>query len=35
MQALTLHPLVPSSVVAKDLLEDLLAANAEYLPQFG
>ena len=34
LQALTLHPLVPSANIAKELLEDLIAQNIEYLPQF-
>ena len=33
-QALLANPLVPSARVAKELLDDLLAANAEFLPQF-
>lgn len=33
-QALLANPLVPSARVAKELLEDLLAANEEYLPRF-
>ncbi len=33
-QALLANPLVPSARVAKALLDDLLAANAEFLPQF-
>ncbi len=32
--ALTMNPFVPSSKVAKALLEDLLEANKPYLPQF-
>ncbi|KIL39156.1 diacetylchitobiose-6-phosphate hydrolase [Gordoniibacillus kamchatkensis] len=34
LQALTLHPLVGSSQVAKQLLDDILASNRDYLPQF-
>jgi 6-phospho-beta-glucosidase len=34
LQALVANPLVPSVGVAKPLLEDLLAAHADYLPQF-
>lgn len=34
LQALTLHPLVPSSSVAGDMLEELIEANLEFLPQF-
>ncbi|MBP2654533.1 MAG: 6-phospho-beta-glucosidase [Firmicutes bacterium] len=33
--ALTNHPLVPSVDVAKQLLNDLIAINREYLPQFA
>jgi 6-phospho-beta-glucosidase len=35
LQALVNHPLVPSVGVAKQLLADLLAINADYLPQFN
>ena len=35
LQALTLHPLVGSSLIAKDLLTELLTANVAYLPQFN
>lgn len=34
LQALTIHPLVGSSIIAKRMLEDILAAHREYLPQF-
>ena len=34
LQALTLHPLVPSSTAAKAMLDELLSANAEFLPRF-
>ena len=34
-QALALHPLVPSSNVAKAMLGELIQANAEFLPQFS
>jgi 6-phospho-beta-glucosidase len=34
LQALTVHPLVPSVSVAKKLLNDILEANRPYLPQF-
>ena len=34
IQALALHPLVPSSTVVPAMLEELLQANKEYLPQF-
>ena len=35
LQALTIHPLVTSSTVAKDMLEELISANSEFLPQFA
>lgn len=35
LQALAAHPLVPSFTVAQRLLDRILEANAEYLPQFG
>jgi 6-phospho-beta-glucosidase len=34
LQALVANPLVPSARVAKTVLDDLLEAHAEYLPQF-
>jgi len=34
LQALTLNPLVPSGKVAKVVLDELLEAHREYLPQF-
>ncbi len=34
LQALTLNPLVPSGKVAKGVLDELLDAHREYLPQF-
>ncbi|MCG0275712.1 MAG: 6-phospho-beta-glucosidase [Thermosediminibacteraceae bacterium] len=34
LQALTIHPLVPSAGIAKKILDDILAENKEYLPQF-
>lgn len=34
LQALTLHPLVPSATAAKAMLDELLSANAEFLPRF-
>jgi 6-phospho-beta-glucosidase len=34
LQALVAHPLVPSFTVAKGLLDRILEAHAEYLPQF-
>lgn len=32
--ALTIHPLVDSATVAKQILDDILAENKEYLPKF-
>ncbi|MFZ4451204.1 6-phospho-beta-glucosidase [Salibacterium aidingense] len=34
LQALTLHPLIPSAEKAKELLEQMLEVNKHYLPQF-
>lgn len=34
LQALTLNPLVPSADAAQKILTDILAENADYLPQF-
>lgn len=34
LQALTIHPLVPSASAAKKILDDILAQNKEFLPQF-
>lgn len=34
LQALTLHPLVPSSAAAEAMLDELISANIEFLPQF-
>ncbi|KPV44483.1 diacetylchitobiose-6-phosphate hydrolase [Alicyclobacillus ferrooxydans] len=34
LEALTVHPLVPSVAAAKQLLHDILAENEAYLPQF-
>lgn len=34
LQALTIHPLVPSLSVAKKILDDILEENREFLPQF-
>ena len=34
LQALTLNPLVPAGKVAKVVLDELLEAHHEYLPQF-
>ena len=32
LQALTIHPLVPSSAIAQKLLDDILRENADLLP---
>jgi 6-phospho-beta-glucosidase len=34
LQALTINPLVPSVTVAKKILDDILAENADFLPRF-
>jgi len=34
LQALTLHPLIPSAERAKEVLAEMLQVNKEYLPQF-
>ena len=34
LQALTIHPLVNSASVARNILDDILAENKAYLPQF-
>jgi 6-phospho-beta-glucosidase len=34
LQAFTLNPLIPSGNIAKDLLNEMLVANKDYLPQF-
>ncbi|WML34841.1 6-phospho-beta-glucosidase [Clostridium sp. OS1-26] len=34
LQALAIHPLVPSSTIAKGLLDDIINENKEYLPQY-
>lgn len=34
LQALTLHPLVGSAKLAKQLLDEIIESNREYLPQF-
>ena len=34
LQALALHPLVPSANIAKAMLEELIQENIEFLPQF-
>jgi len=35
LQALTIHPLVPSSSIAKKILDDIIRENKEYLPQYS
>jgi 6-phospho-beta-glucosidase len=35
LQALTIHPLVPSSSVAMKLLDDIIKENKAYLPEFA
>lgn len=34
LQALTIHPLVPSATIAKQILEDIIKENKDYLPQY-
>lgn len=34
LQALTIHPLIPSSEIAKKILDEILKENKNYLPQF-
>ena len=34
LQALTIHPLVPSSTVAKKILDDIIDENKDFLPQY-
>ena len=34
LQALTIHPLVPSADIAKKILDDIIKENKEYLPQY-
>lgn len=34
LQALTIHPLIPSAAVAKNILDDIIAQNSKYLPQY-
>lgn len=34
LQALATHPLVPSTAIAKKLLDDIIRENLEYLPEF-
>lgn len=35
LQALTIHPLIDSATVAKQILDDILTQNKAYLPQFA
>lgn len=35
LHALTIHPLVTSAAVAKEILDDIIAENRDYLPQFA
>jgi 6-phospho-beta-glucosidase len=35
LHALTIHPLVGTSALAKSILDDLLSAHQKYLPQFS
>lgn len=35
LKALTIHPLVNDSVKAKKVLDDIIAENKDYLPQYG
>ncbi|MBU3142796.1 6-phospho-beta-glucosidase [Clostridium sp. CF012] len=34
LQALTMHPLIPSATVAKKILDDIIKENKDYLPQY-
>ena len=34
LQAFTLNPLVPGGTIAKELLDEMLIAHKDYLPQF-
>lgn len=34
LQALVVHPLVPSATIAKKILDDIIEQNKEYLPQY-
>jgi len=34
LQALTIHPLIPSSTIAKKLLDDIIRENRAFLPEF-
>jgi 6-phospho-beta-glucosidase len=35
LQAFTMNPLIPGGRSAKELLDEMLAANSDYLPQFS
>ena len=35
LQAFTVNPLIPSGAIARDLLNEMLVANKNYLPQFS
>ena len=35
LQALTVHPLVPSATAAEKMLKDIIEENREYLPAFA
>jgi len=34
LQALTIHPLIPSATIAKQILDDIIKENKDYLPQY-
>jgi len=34
LQALTVNPLVPSAMIAKKILDDIIEQNKYYLPQY-
>ncbi|MDP9749759.1 6-phospho-beta-glucosidase [Thermoanaerobacter pentosaceus] len=34
LQALSVHPLVPSATIAKKILDDIIEQNKDYLPQY-
>lgn len=34
LQALSIHPLIPSVTIAKKILDDIIKENKEYLPQY-
>jgi 6-phospho-beta-glucosidase len=34
LQALTIHPLIPSATIAKQILDDIIRENKDYLPQY-